>query len=68
MNKVRFNAFYVIMKRLPIVTNFKRHLIKLILCENDVKLAKFNRKPVYSAEPRVYLGILFTRVTVNLDD
>ena len=45
-----------------------KHLIILILCENDVKLAKFNRKPVYSAEPRVYLGIPFTRVTVNLDD
>ena len=23
-NKVRFNAFYVFMKRVPIVTNFKR--------------------------------------------
>ena len=38
-NKVRFNVFYLIVKR--VVTNFKRpikHLIKLYLHENDVKL------------------------------
>ena len=38
------------MKRVPIIKNFKRllikHLIKLILYENDVKLLKFNRSPV----------------------
>ena len=48
-NKTRFNFFYVTMKRVPIVTNFKRliqsikHLIKLILYENDVKRLKFKR-------------------------
>ena len=46
---IRFNIFYVIMKGFPIITNFKRtirHLIKLILYENDVKLLKFKRSPV----------------------
>ena len=49
-NKVRFNVFYVITKRVPIVPNLKRpsikHLIKLIMYENDVKLLKFKRSPV----------------------
>ena len=39
---VRFNVSYVIMKRVPIVKILNdlsiRHLIKLILYENDVKL------------------------------
>ena len=37
------------MKRVPIITNFKRpkrDIIKLILYENDVKLLKFKRSPV----------------------
>ena len=37
------------MKRVPIITNFKRpirHLVKLILYENDVKLLKFKKSPV----------------------
>ena len=38
------------MKRVPIITNFKRlsikHLIKLTLYENDVKLLKIKRSPV----------------------
>ena len=37
------------MKRLLVVTNFKgsiKHLIQLILSENDVKLLKFRRRPV----------------------
>ena len=39
------------MERVPIITNFKRpiyqkHLIKLILYENDVKLLKFKRSSV----------------------
>ena len=37
------------MKRLLVITNFKglmKHLIQLILCENDVKLLKFRRRPV----------------------
>ena len=45
-NKIGFNVFYVIMKRVPIITNFKRpikHLIKLILYENNVKLLQFKR-------------------------
>ena len=25
-NKIGFNAFYVIMKKVPIITNFKRHI------------------------------------------
>ena len=46
---IGFNVFYVIMKGVPFITNFKRtirHLIKLILYENDVKLLKFKRSPV----------------------
>ena len=46
---IRFKVFYVIMKIIPTVTNFKRPiyqtLIKLILYENDVKLLKFKRRP-----------------------
>ena len=45
--------FSVFMEVFPIVTNFKqpfflsiKHLIKLILDENDVKLLKFKRSPV----------------------
>ena len=42
--------FSVIMKGVPIITNLNeisiRHLIKLILYENDVKILKFNRSPV----------------------
>ena len=37
------------MKGVPIITNFKRsirHLIKLILYENDVKLLEFKRSPL----------------------
>ena len=38
------------MKGVPIITNLNdlsiRHLIKLILYENDVKLLKFKRSPV----------------------
>ena len=37
------------MKWVPIITNFKRpirHLVKLILYENDVKLLKFKKSPV----------------------
>ena len=47
-NKVRFNVFYVIMKRVPTVTNFKQPIYqtKLIFYENDVKLLKFKRSPV----------------------
>ena len=49
-NKIGFIVFYVIMKGVPIITNFKRliyrHLIKLILYENDVKLLKSKRSPV----------------------
>ena len=40
---ILYLMFYVIMKRVPIVTDFKRpikHLIKLILYKNDVKLLK----------------------------
>ena len=40
------------MKGVPIITNFKQPiyqtLIKLILYENDVKLLKFERSPVWS--------------------
>ena len=46
-NKVRFNVFYLIVKR--VVTNFKRpikHLIKLYLHENDVKLLKCKWSPI----------------------
>ena len=53
MHKTRFNFFYVFMEVVPIVINFKqpfflsvKHLIKLILDENDVKLLKFKRSPV----------------------
>ena len=48
-NQNRFNVFYVIMKGVPIITNFNlsiRHLIKLILYENDAELLKFKRNPV----------------------
>ena len=48
-NKIRFNVFYVIMKGVPIITNFKhpiKHLVRLILYEHDVKLLKFKRSPV----------------------
>ena len=38
------------MERVPIVTNFKglfiKHLVKLILCENDAELLKFKLSPV----------------------
>ena len=41
--------FFVIVKGVPIITNFKRpikHLIKLIFYENYVKLLKFKRTPL----------------------
>ena len=42
--------FYVIMKGVPIITNFKQrihqHVIKLMFCENDLKLLKFKGSPV----------------------
>ena len=41
------------MKRIRIVTSFKRstkHLIKLILHENHIKLLKFKRRPVSQIE------------------
>ena len=49
--KVRFNVFYVIMRKefqlLQIINDLSiRHLIKLILYENVVKLLKFKRSPV----------------------
>ena len=40
-NSIRFNVFYVIMKRIPILTNFKRlikHLIKLFSNETDLNI------------------------------
>ena len=46
-NKIGFNAFYVIMKRILINDLSIRHSIKLILYENDVKLLKFKRIPVW---------------------
>ena len=49
MVKIGFNVFYVIRKQvqlLQILSNLSiRHLIKLILYENDVKLSKFKRSP-----------------------
>ena len=38
-----FNAFYVIMKRVSIMTISIKHLIKLILYENDVNVIKCKR-------------------------
>ena len=29
-DKIRFNAFYVIMKRVPIITNFKRPIYQTV--------------------------------------
>ena len=50
-SEIGFDVFYVIMKGVPIITNFKRLIyqtfIKLILYENDVKLLKFKRSPVH---------------------
>ena len=39
-NKVRFNVFYVIIKNVPINTNFKQliYQTKLTSYENDIKL------------------------------
>ena len=52
-DKIGFNVFYVIMKRVPIITNLSdlsiKHLIQLILYENDVKLLKFKRVVYRSA-------------------
>ena len=49
-NKIGLNVFYVIMKGVSIITNFKRpiyqNLIKLILYGNHVKLLKLRRSPV----------------------
>ena len=48
--KVRFNVFYVIMKNVPIVTNFKRLIYQTFNQINLVwkrcKALKFNRNPV----------------------
>ena len=36
------------MKRVPIINDLSiKHLIKIILYENDVKLLKFKKSPVY---------------------
>ena len=43
LNMNGFNAFYVIMKRVSIVTISIKHLIKLILYENDVNVIKCKR-------------------------
>ena len=49
-NKIRFNVCYAIMKRLILLEILNdlsiKHLIKLILFENNVKLLKFKRSPV----------------------
>ena len=49
-NKTGFNVFYIIMKRVQLlqILNYLsiKHLIKLSLYENDVKLLKFKRSPV----------------------
>ena len=48
-DKTRFNPFYIIVKRVPNVVLKDisiKHLIKLILYDNDVKLLKFKRRPV----------------------
>ena len=42
-----FNAFYALWKEFQILNDLSiKHLIKLILYENDVKLLKFKRSPV----------------------
>ena len=47
---IRLDLMLSIMKRVPIIKNLNvlsiKHLIKLILYENDVKLLKFKRRPV----------------------
>ena len=49
-NKIRFNVCYAIMKRLILLEILNdlsiKHLIKLILYENNVKLLKVLRSPV----------------------
>ena len=49
-NKIGFNILYVIMKGVPLLKTLNnlsiRHLIQLILYENDIKLLKFKRSPV----------------------
>ena len=46
----RFNAFYAIMKRVDLLQILNdlstKHLIKLILYQNHVKLLKLKRRPV----------------------
>ena len=49
------------MKWVPIITNFKRpirHLVKLILYENDVKLLKFKTSPGFFKPDKENLAVI----------